>query len=84
MNLQEKLQQAMMGKINKQKEEGAAFMAANKNQEGVNELPEGIQYTVLQEGTGAKPRVNSTVRAHYAGSLLDGKEFDSSYRRGQP
>lgn len=84
MNLQEKLQQAMMGKINKQKEEGAAFLAANKNKEGVVELPEGLQYTVLQEGTGAKPRANSMVRAHYAGSLLDGKEFDSSYRRGQP
>ena len=84
MNLQEKLQQAMMGKINKQKEEGAAFLAANKSKEGVVELPEGLQYTVLQEGTGAKPRVNSMVRAHYAGALLDGKEFDSSYRRGQP
>lgn len=84
MNLQEKLQQAMMDKINKQKEEGAAFLAANKNNEGVIELPEGLQYTILQEGSGAKPRVNSTVRAHYAGALLDGKEFDSSYKRGQP
>src|SRR5687768_9802671 len=84
MNLQEKLKQAMMDKINKQKEDGAAFMATNKNKEGIIELPEGLQYTVLQEGEGAKPRVNSMVRAHYAGSLLDGKEFDSSYRRGQP
>jgi FKBP-type peptidyl-prolyl cis-trans isomerase FklB len=83
-NLQQKLQQAMMEKINKQKEEGAAFMTSNKNNEGVNELPEGIQYTILQEGSGAKPTVTSMIRAHYAGSLLNGKEFDSSYRRGQP
>jgi FKBP-type peptidyl-prolyl cis-trans isomerase FklB len=84
MNLQEKLQKAMMEKINKQKEDGAAFMTANKSKEGIVELPEGIQYQILQEGTGAKPRVDSNIRAHYAGALLDGKEFDSSYRRGQP
>jgi FKBP-type peptidyl-prolyl cis-trans isomerase FklB len=83
-NLQQKLQQAMMEKINKQKEEGAAFLAANKEKEGIQELPEGIQYQVLQEGSGSKPAVTSMIRAHYAGSLLDGKEFDSSYRRGQP
>ena len=84
MNLQQKLQQAMMDKINAQKEEGKAFMAANKNKEGVVELPEGLQYQVLQEGAGAKPQVSSNIRAHYAGALLNGKEFDSSYRRGQP
>lgn len=84
MNLQQKLQQAMMDKINAQKEEGKAFLAANKEKEGIVALPEGLQYQVLQEGTGAKPSVTSNIRAHYAGSLLNGKEFDSSYRRGQP
>lgn len=74
----------MMDKINAQKEEGKAFMTANKENEGIIELPEGLQYQVLQEGTGAKPQVTSNIRAHYAGSLLNGKEFDSSYRRGQP
>lgn len=84
MSLQQKLQQAMMDKINAQKEEGKAFMAANKEKEGIVELPEGLQYQVLQEGAGAKPEVSSNIRAHYAGSLLNGNEFDSSYRRGQP
>ncbi len=74
----------MMDKINAQKEEGIAFMAANKEVEGIIELSEGLQYQVLQEGSGAKPQVTSNIRAHYAGSLLNGKEFDSSYRRGQP
>ena len=74
----------MMDKINAQKEEGMAFMTANKEKEGIIELPEGLQYQVLQEGAGSKPQVSSNIRAHYAGSLLNGKEFDSSYRRGQP
>ncbi len=84
MNLQERLKQNMMEKINKQKEEGIAFLTANKEKEGIVELPGGMQYQVLQEGKGEKPRLQSDIRAHYAGSLLDGKEFDSSYKRGQP
>jgi FKBP-type peptidyl-prolyl cis-trans isomerase FklB len=84
MTLQEKLKINMMEKINKQKEEGVAFMEANKDKEGILDL-EGMQYQVLQEGTGTrKPLVTSTIRAHYAGSLLNGSEFDSSYKRGQP
>ncbi len=74
----------MMDKINQQKEEGTQFFAANKAKEGVQEL-DGIQYLVLQEGSGMeKPEVTSNIRAHYAGSLLNGSEFDSSYKRGQP
>ena len=85
MNLQERLKQNMMEKINKQKEEGAAFLTANKTNEGIQELEGGMQYQVLQQGTGtAKPKVTSNIRAHYAGSLLNGSEFDSSYKRGQP
>jgi FKBP-type peptidyl-prolyl cis-trans isomerase FklB len=84
MSLHDKLQQAMTEKINKQKEDGAQFLVANKAKEGVMELTGGMQYQVLQEGTGPKPRLQSNIRAHYAGSLLDGKEFDSSYKRGQP
>ena len=74
----------MNGKIDKQKQEGADFLATNKDKEGVQSLPEGLQYQVLREGTGAKPDLRDTVRAHYKGSLLDGKEFDNSFKRGQP
>ena len=84
MNLQEKLKQNIMEKINKEKTEGSEFLTANKENEGVIELPGGMQYLVLKEGSGEKPKINSKIKAHYAGSLLNGKEFDSSYKRGQP
>jgi FKBP-type peptidyl-prolyl cis-trans isomerase FklB len=84
MGLHDKLKQFMTGKIEKYKEEGAAFLQKNKEQEGVRELPEGIQYLVLKEGAGDHPKVTDTVRAHYKGSLLNGKEFDNSFKRGQP
>jgi FKBP-type peptidyl-prolyl cis-trans isomerase FklB len=84
MNLQNKLKQFMSGKIESQKEEGANFLKANKEAEGVIELPSGIQYLILKEGSGARPLVSDSVKAHYKGALLDGKEFDSSFRRNQP
>ena len=56
----------------------------DKEKEGVVELASGIQYLVLKEGTGAQPSINDTVKAHYKGALLDGKEFDSSFKRNQP
>ena len=74
----------MSGKIEAQKTAGAAFMAENIGKEGVKELPGGIQYEVIREGTGAQPLVTESVLAHYKGSLLDGKEFDNSFKRGQP
>ena len=74
----------MQDKLNKEKEAGQEFLLANKNKEGVQELPGGMQYQVLKEGTGPKPQKNSRIKAHYKGSLLNGKEFDSSYRRNQP
>ena len=74
----------MSGKIEKQKEEGIAFLAANKQNPGVVELPEGIQYLVIKEGEGAQPQVTDAVEAHYKGALLDGKEFDNSFKRGKP
>ena len=74
----------MSGKIEKQKQEGADFLAKNKTSEGVKELPEGLQYLVLKEGSGDLPKISDTVRAHYKGALLDGKEFDNSFKRGQP
>ena len=59
-------------------------MTENIQKEGIKELPGGIQYEVLKEGTGAQPLVSDSVKAHYKGSLLDGKEFDSSFKRNQP
>jgi FKBP-type peptidyl-prolyl cis-trans isomerase FklB len=84
MSLQDKLQQHRMAKLNEEKEKGAAFLQSNSTAEGVQTLESGIQYKILQTGTGERPHLNDTIRAHYAGRLLDGKEFDSSYKRGQP
>ena len=63
---------------------GSAFLAANKNNPGVQTLPDGLQYLVLTNGTGPKPGPSDMVTVHYRGQLLDGTEFDSSYKRGQP
>jgi len=68
----------------KNMKEGDAYLAANKAKEGVVALPSGIQYKVLTAGTGKKPAVDDTVVCQYRGTLIDGKEFDSSYKRGQP
>jgi FKBP-type peptidyl-prolyl cis-trans isomerase FklB len=84
MNIQNKLKQFMTGKIEAQKTAGAAFMSENISREGVKELPGGIQYVVIKEGKGAKPELRDTVKAHYKGTLLEGKEFDNSFKRGQP
>jgi len=65
-------------------EAGKAFLEANKAAEGVQVTASGLQYKVLQAGTGATPKLSDTVTTHYAGTLLSGKEFDSSYRRGEP
>ena len=63
---------------------GAAFLTSNKSKPGVVTLPDGLQYKVIVEGKGAKPTLNDVVTVHYAGTLVDGKEFDSSYKRGEP
>jgi FKBP-type peptidyl-prolyl cis-trans isomerase FklB len=84
MSIQNKLKQFMSGKIEVNKEAGSVFLKANKEAKGVVELPSGIQYLVLKEGSGAQPVPSDTVKAHYRGALLDGKEFDSSFKRNQP
>jgi FKBP-type peptidyl-prolyl cis-trans isomerase FklB len=68
----------------KNKKEGDAFLAENKSKEGVKTLPSGLQYKVVTEGTGPKPKPTDTVTVNYRGTLVDGTEFDSSYKRGQP
>jgi len=78
---QEAKMQEMSG-VNKK--EGDAFLAANKSKEGVVALPSGLQYKILTKGTGPKPSAGDTVVCNYRGTLVNGKEFDSSYKRGQP
>ena len=68
----------------KNKKAGEAYLAANKKKSGVKTTGSGLQYKVIQEGTGAKPKATDTVTTHYRGTLIDGTEFDSSYKRGQP
>jgi len=63
---------------------GAKFMLENAKEDGVKTTDSGLQYKVLTAGTGKKPAASDTVRVHYRGTLLDGTEFDSSYKRGQP
>ena len=64
--------------------EGNAFLEENKDKEGVVVTESGLQYLVIEKGDGAKPTTKDTVRVHYAGTLLDGTEFDSSYKRNEP
>jgi FKBP-type peptidyl-prolyl cis-trans isomerase len=78
--MQEKMQQA--GEANKK--EGEAFLGANKTKDGVVTTPSGLQYKILTPGTGPKPTASDSVVCNYRGTLIDGKEFDSSYKRGQP
>ena len=66
------------------KQAGQEFLAENKTKEGVVELPSGLQYTVLTEGTGEKPSLEDKIKAHYHGTTIDGTVFDSSVDRGEP
>jgi len=68
----------------KNKIEGDAFLAKNKSKEGVVTLKSGLQYKVLNSGTGTTPKATDTVSTHYRGTLIDGTEFDSSYSRNEP
>ncbi len=67
-----------------EKEKGRKFLEENKKRAGVTTTASGLQYEILKKGDGPIPQKTDTVTAHYAGSLLDGKEFDNSYKRGQP
>jgi len=82
--LMAKQQETMKTSGEKNQKDGEAFLAANKNKEGVISLPNGMQYKVITMGTGKKPKATDTVTVHYQGTLIDGKEFDSSFKRGEP
>ena len=71
-----------LGEANKEK--GEKFLEANKAKEGVITLESGLQYKILKKGTGASPKATDIVKCHYKGTTIDGKEFDSSYKRGEP
>jgi FKBP-type peptidyl-prolyl cis-trans isomerase FklB len=66
------------------RKEGEEFLAANRSKDGVATLPSGLQYRILTEGTGPKPAATDSVVCNYRGTLINGTEFDSSYKRGQP
>lgn len=81
-----KTKQAEHAKVlgEKNKKEGEAFLAENKKKEGVKTTASGLQYKVIKDGNGKKPKATDTVTVHYKGTLIDGTEFDSSYKRGEP
>ena len=86
--LQEKMRSLLMEKMQektaKAKAEAEAFLAENGKKDGVMTLPSGLQYKVITEGDGPSPSANDKVTVNYRGTFLDGKEFDSSYKRGEP
>ena len=84
MEIQQRLQEEQARLAKQYAAEGEAFLAENAKREEVIVLDSGLQYEVITEGTGQKPTANSTVRTHYAGTLINGQEFDSSYKRGEP
>lgn len=81
---QQKAQQNKMDEAQNNKEAGEKFLAENKNKEGVQVTESGLQYKVLEEGSGASPEATDTVTVNYEGTLIDGTVFDSSYERGEP
>ena len=76
--------QAMEKEYGPNKAAGEKFLAANKKKPGVVTLPSGVQYKVIKEGNGPMPKDTSMVKVHYEGKTIDGKVFDSSYKRGEP
>jgi FKBP-type peptidyl-prolyl cis-trans isomerase FklB len=84
MALQQEMQQKQGAQGSENQQAGEEFLAENKNKEGVKTLSSGLQYQVLQEGTGKSPSASDKVTTHYHGTLIDGTVFDSSYERGQP
>ncbi|MEP6615374.1 MAG: FKBP-type peptidyl-prolyl cis-trans isomerase [Ginsengibacter sp.] len=82
--IQQNMQNYMSQKLSTEKDAGKIFLASNKKRPGVTELPNGLQYEVITQGTGNKPQATDTVKAHYRGTLISGVEFDNSYKRGEP
>jgi FKBP-type peptidyl-prolyl cis-trans isomerase len=83
-DLRKKAEEAKQQAMGTNKKEGESFLAENKTKPGVVTLPSGLQYKILTQGTGPKPAITDSVVCNYRGTLINGKEFDSSYKRGQP
>lgn len=81
--IQAKMQEGVAMKANAEKDKSNKFLEANKKRPGVITLPSGLQYEVITKGTGPVPMATDTVKANYAGTLIDGLEFDNSYKRGE-
>lgn len=82
--IQQYLQKVSESKFAEHKDAGEAFLAENKTKPGIHTTPSGLQYEVIEEGTGAMPTAEDTVEVHYHGTLIDGSVFDSSVQRGAP
>ena len=80
---EKKAQAAAAEKGKAAKEEGEKFLTENSKKDGIITLPSGLQYQVIREGNGKKPKATDQVECHYEGTLIDGTKFDSSYDRGQ-
>jgi FKBP-type peptidyl-prolyl cis-trans isomerase len=83
-SVMEKQAEAAKKAAEENKKVGDAFLAENKTKPGVVTLPSGLQYKIIKAGTGPKPKATDKVECHYRGTLINGTEFDSSYKRGQP
>jgi FKBP-type peptidyl-prolyl cis-trans isomerase FklB len=81
---QKEMQDKQTEQSKKNEADGQKFLADNKSKEGVKTTASGLQYKVLKEGSGAQPKAGDSVTVNYRGTLIDGTEFDSSYKRGQP
>ncbi len=81
--IQTKMQEGVAMKSNAEKVKSNKFLDENKKRPGVITLPSGLQYEIITKGTGAIPTANDTVKANYAGTLINGFEFDNSYKRGE-
>ncbi len=81
---QKSMKERRAARAQENKKKSDAFLAENKKKEGVVTLPSGLQYQILKEGTGSKPKETDRVTVHYRGTLIDGTEFDSSYAREKP
>jgi len=84
MKMQKEQMQKMKMLAEKNKKQGEAFLAENKKKKDVITTKSGLQYIVLRKGEGKRPTATDTVKVHYKGTLIDGTEFDSSYKRGEP
>ena len=83
-DLQARQQERMKALAEKNKKEGTSFLAENKKKDGVITLASGLQYKIIKNGSGKSPKATDSVTVNYSGTLIDGTEFDSSYKRGQP